>query len=83
MVHFTAANYGTSNKCKVYMGMGTRMGMGMGMAIAKAIAMLMDVARRQPATVNPSLFSKHTDRSMYVSVSAFFAGFNLVERKII
>lgn len=73
MVHFTAANYGTSNKCKVYMGMGTRMGMGMGMgmAIAKAIAMLMDVARRQPATVNPSLFSKHTDRSMYVSVSAF------------
>lgn len=74
MVHFTAANYGTSNKCKVYMGMGmgTRMGMGMGMAIAKAIAMLMDVARRQPATVNPSLlFSKHTDGSMYVSVSAF------------
>lgn len=70
MVHFTAANYGTSNKCKVYMGMGTRMGMGM--AIAKAIAMLMDFARRQPATVNPSLlFSKHTDRSMYVSVSAF------------
>lgn len=58
MVHFTAANYGTSNKCKVYMGMGTRMGMGMGMAIAKAIAMLMDVARRQPATVNPSLFFK-------------------------
>lgn len=65
MVHFTAANYGTSNKCKVYMGMGTRMGMGM--AIAKAIAMLMDVARRQPATVNPSLFfrSIQIDLCMY------------------